>query len=94
MSFPPGMRSAPNPKSLPAGVLLIAVLSFGHFSVNCPFLNLAEIRLPPDMQTEITAPATGIVTTDPTGAVIENPGSKTAISVKAIATAPSTVSAA
>ena len=40
------------------------------------------------MQTEITAPATGIETIDPTDAVIENPGAKTARTVKVIPTAP------
>ena len=40
------------------------------------------------MQTEITAPATGIETIDPTDAVIENPGAKTARTVKVIPIAP------
>ena len=40
------------------------------------------------MQTEITAPATGIETIDPIDAVIENPGSKMATIVKVIPIAP------
>jgi hypothetical protein len=63
-------------------------LIVGHFSINRCFLNLAETRLPPNMQTEITVPATGIETIDPTDAVIENPGAKTARIVKVIPIAP------
>jgi hypothetical protein len=56
--------------------------------VNRRRMNLAETRLPPNIQAEITAPATGIETIDPTDAVIENPGAKTARIVKVIAIAP------
>ena len=82
------MSSAPNPIRMPASVLLTMVLSVGHFSMNRRFKSLAETRLPPNMQTEITAPATGIETIDPTDAVIENPGAKTARIVKVIPIAP------
>ena len=54
----------------------------GHFSINRRILNLAETKLPPNMQTEITAPATGIEKIDPTDAVMENPGANTARTVK------------
>ena len=40
------------------------------------------------MQTEITAPATGIETIDPTDVVIENRGARTARIVKVIPIAP------
>jgi hypothetical protein len=64
------------------------LLIVGHFSINRRFLNLAETRLPPNMKTEITAPATGIETIDPTDVVIENWGAKTASIVNVIPIAP------
>lgn len=88
VSFPPGISSAPNPIRVPANVRLTAVLTVGHFNVKRRFINLAEAKLPANMQTEITAPATGIDTIDPIGAVIENPGSKMATRVKVIPIAP------
>jgi len=63
-------------------------LIVGNFRMNCCCLNLAETRLPPNMQTKITAPATGIETIDPTDAVIEYPGAKTVRIVKVIPIAP------
>ena len=63
-------------------------LIVGHFSINRRFKNLAETRLPANIQPNITGPATGIETIDPTDAVIENPGAKTARIVKVMPIAP------
>ena len=60
------------------------VLIVGHFSTNRRFLNLAETRLPANMQTKVKGPATGIETIDPNDAVMENPGAKTARIVKVV----------
>src|SRR5918996_4353376 len=82
------MSSAPSPMRIPPSVLLTMFLTVGHSSINRLFLHLAETKLPPNMQTEITAPATGIETIDPTEVVIENRGASTARIVKLIPIAP------
>ena len=88
VSLPPGMSCAPTPMRMPPSVLLTMVSIVGHFSMNRPVMSLAETRLPPNMQTAIARPATGIKTIDPSDAVIENPGAKTARIVKVIPVAP------
>jgi len=60
----------------------------GHSSMKRFLLSLADTRLPPNMQTEITAPATGIETIDPTDVVIEKRGARSARTVKLIPIAP------
>jgi hypothetical protein len=88
VSLPPGISSAPTPIRTPPSVLLTVVSVVGHFRMNRRFMSLAETRLPPNMQTAIAAPTTGIETIDPTDAVIKNPGAKTARIVKVIPIAP------
>jgi hypothetical protein len=68
---------------MPPSVLLRMLLMVGHVSINRRVLSLAETKLPANMLSEITAPATGIETIT-TGTVIENPGANTARTVKVI----------
>ena len=59
---------------MPASVLLTAVLTVGHFSVKRRFINFAEAKLPANMQTQITAPATGIETIELLGGLAAQGG--------------------